>query len=467
MDSFMYDNHVGSQNVDQESDSYDTDSEEQKMLELEANLYSKLHYAEDLSNIMHEIDTSVTNDEHSIPTNMRDPRINSVFTGQNVANAGYIEPLADEDNHIATSLFNEILKAKELQGSKSPYSDPQSDSGMSSCKGDESSRSESSKQEKGTCEGIDSNLRIRNISDSKYASSIPKVKRGDISANGTNKDNMTIELSDSETSSDEDSGIRVLKEVNKNDTKYPIVDLKSDDDSCDDLEHSKFLEDIKGMDVSNDANMTVVEISSADATSSDSEIELMPNSECKSFKEKKMKEQVINTSIKKLDGHNSSLLETLSDSKNLSKHQTSSVTKQIKRKVIVVHHDDKNKKLLPKNAVDLNFSSDSASSDDENTLEITSLSLNVVGNTIGSDTPTLTFDEIIQTESDSFTANVRQQCTMLKVPHEEVFIRNWTSEMYKFYNEINKEKGNVQKLYSFIYYIMTWSIVVHIPKLLV
>ena len=43
------------------SNSDDTDSEEQKMLELEALLYSKIHYAEDLPNDANDIMLSKEN----------------------------------------------------------------------------------------------------------------------------------------------------------------------------------------------------------------------------------------------------------------------------------------------------------------------------------------------------------------------------------------------------------------------
>ena len=42
------------ENRDQNAYSDDTDSEEQKMLELEASLYSQIHYAENLSNLTEE-----------------------------------------------------------------------------------------------------------------------------------------------------------------------------------------------------------------------------------------------------------------------------------------------------------------------------------------------------------------------------------------------------------------------------
>ena len=53
----------------------------------------------------------------------------------------------------------------------------------------------------------------------------------------------------------------------------------------------------------------------------------------------------------------------------------------------------------------------------------------------------LSFTEITQEERNPCSANVEQQCSMLNVSHEDVYIKNWTSEMYSFYNEVNEKDG--------------------------
>ena len=92
----------------------------------------------------------------------------------------------------------------------------------------------------------------------------------------------------------------------------------------------------------------------------------------------------------------------------------------------------------------MSSNSDSSSSDEENILGNTSISLNVIGGRKNANTSStgniVSFDDIIS-QDDPLHANVREQCSMLNIKRDDVIVKNWTPEMYKFYNEINKSDG--------------------------
>ena len=84
---------------DQNSNSDDTDTEEQKMLELEAQLYSMVHYADDLSNLENNF-KPVNQEETSSPIKDFDDAILTEFNGvynQNTAVSKKFEFLRLED----------------------------------------------------------------------------------------------------------------------------------------------------------------------------------------------------------------------------------------------------------------------------------------------------------------------------------------------------------------------------------
>ena len=163
------------------------------------------------------------------------------------------------------------------------------------------------------------------------------------------------------------------------------------------------------------------------SSSSDSEIELLPNTpdQFSSIITDKIKKGVIGPRL----------------------IQSQSSPNRAKNKVTVTHHDSKkDRKQPPKNVVDISTTSDSSSSDEENIISNTTLSLNVTGNRMminknSVNTKELSFTEITQEERNPCSANVEQQCSMLNVSHEDVYIKNWTSEMYSFYNEVNEKDG--------------------------
>merc|ERR1712242_65273 len=115
-------------NEDQNSNSDDTDSEEQKMHELEALLYSKVHYAEDLSNIA---DTFKETDRLQNGCENVDLE-HRIVTEPSIEKSDNSNKCSEEESDIATSIYNEILNAKKSNHRAAP--DSESDSGMSSGK---------------------------------------------------------------------------------------------------------------------------------------------------------------------------------------------------------------------------------------------------------------------------------------------------------------------------------------------
>jgi len=265
-----------------------------------------------------------------------------------------------------------------------------------------------------------------------------KIKR-DRSVNTTVEPHpITISSSDSETSSDEDSGIQVLKEVDKSNKPCPLVEIETDD-SSDDTKHNKFLDGIKRMDENYTDNETTLKVKSSNTSSSDSEIELLPNTS-----------NQFSSSIKRTSFHNSNIVPSSSPPSSSKKIETLDEVQcnssQLKSKVTIVDHQDSRKKLTPKNIVHMSSNSDSSSSDEENILGNTSISLNVIGGRKNANTSStgniVSLDEIIS-QDDPLHANVREQCSMLSIKRDEVIVKNWTPEMYKFYNEINKSDANI------------------------
>ena len=432
------------QNRDQNAYSDDSDSEEQKMLELEASLYSQIHYAENLSNLTEEC--TFDKERYEVNINSSDKKIvNRNITHDTTPDNENNETI-EEECHITTSLYNEILNAKQKDHLTPRRCDQVSDSGMSSCKEDESSGIASNEKVK-----IKSNqssnklLDDSNISDSKYASVTAKRKNVHMKSQENAKfmeshikSTITIDSSDTVSSSDEDSGICITKQVDKQRNTFPIVALESDENSCDDFEHSKFLEDIKSMDVVGGKPSNLTEIVSGETCSSDSEIEILPGSISKFSDSTKLK---TNSLIREKKTSSPTIYESRNNS---SKNQSSSGT-NVKSKVTIIHYEEKQKKRPPKNIVHISASSDS-SSDDENVLGRTSLSLNVFGSTrANKSSSAMSFKEITDAESNPINAP-QQEYSMLNSPNEDANINGWTSEMYTFYNEINKDDGNVKNL---------------------
>ena len=439
---------------DQNSNSDDTDTEEQKMLELEAHLYSMVHYADDLSNLENNF-KPIYQEENSNPNKNFDDAILTEFDSADNQNT------ALEKENISTSIFNEIINAKKQ--TQRTASDLQSDRGMScdhdvSCLPD-SSENKTSEKNASTIDALDSSnsSSIQNFyksdatlfdhtkSDSKYTDvesnakikqNSKIIKRDKSFDTSVEPHSITISSSDTETSSDEDSGIQVLKEVDKNNKPCPLVEIETDD-SCDDTKHDKFLEGIKGMDEICTNKEPVLQVKSHNTSSSDSEIELLPNTS-----------NQFSISIKRTSFDNSNIVPSSSPPSSSKKIETldegQSNSSQLKSKVTIVDHQDSRKKLTPKNIVHLSSNSDSSSSDEENILGNTSISLNVIGGRQNANTSSsgniVSFDEIIS-QDDPLHANVREQCSMLNIKRDEVIVKNWTPEMYKFYNEINKSDG--------------------------
>ena len=440
MDLYDYIPISDDQNCDQNAYSDDTDSEEQKMLELEASLYSQIHYSENLSNFTEEC--TFDKERYEVTINTADTKmVNGNITHDNTTDKENAKTI-EEECHITTSLYNEILNAKQKDHLTHHRYEEVSDSGMSSCKEDEISGiafNEKVNRKSNQCNYTSDDC---DKSDSKYASITAKIKNVNMKSQenikfveSNIKSTITIDSSDTVSSSDEDSGISITKQLDKKQKRYPIVELESDDNSCDDFDHSKFLEDIKSMDV-------VGGKTCRETCSSDSEIEILPGSRSRFSDSKNVKTNSL-ISAKKLSNP------TPPESKDhLPKKESSSGT-NIKSKVTIIHCDEKQKRLPPKNSVHISASSDS-SSDDENILGNTSLSLNVFGATRASKVSSrpcsaMSFKEITHAENNSINA-IQQEDLMLKIPHEDSYIKGWTSEMYTFYNEINKDDGNVQKL---------------------
>ena len=440
---------------DQNSNSDDTDTEEQKMLELEAQLYSMVHYADDLSNLENNF-KPVNQEETSSPIKDFDDAILTEFNGV------YNQNTALEKENISTTIFNEIVNAKKQ--SQCTASDLQSDSGMS-CDQDVSHLPDSTENKTSEINAStivasndsnsssikdfnksDATLFDPTKSDSKYSDLDPSAKNKrnskinrNRSVNATVEPHpITISSSDTETSSDEDSGIQVLKEVDKNSKPCPLVEIETDD-SSDDTKHNKFLEGIKGMDENYIDKEPAFKVKSNNTSSSDSEIELLPNTS-NQFSSSKKRTSFNSSNIVPSSSPPSSSkkIETLDDGQSNSS--------QLKSKVTIVDHQDCRKKLTPKNVIHMSSNSDSSSSDEENILRNTSISLNVIGGRENANTSSaghiVSFDEIIS-QDDPLHANVREQCSMLNIKRDEVIVKNWTPEMYKFYNEINKLDGEL------------------------
>merc|ERR1711997_796162 len=157
----MYENYTtfDSYMDDRNSNSDDTDSEEQKLLELEASLYSKIHYAEDIP-ILHD----------NVPLSQID---NANVDRQYQESAQSIDQNthpSESDTHITESLYNEILRAKSILNSQS-RNDEQSDSGLSSCKGDSMLKPALEQETSRDSSEANQSLDVHSVTpDSKYAS---------------------------------------------------------------------------------------------------------------------------------------------------------------------------------------------------------------------------------------------------------------------------------------------------------
>ena len=463
MNLYQYSFEPAIHNEDQNPYSDDTDSEEQKMLEMEALLYSKVHYAEDLSCIADAFQETerLSNDCHNAGFDRKKNSNHALEKPDNL-----LDKASEEESDIATSIFNEILNAKKSNHRTTP--DLESDSGMSSGKDagtpvvismknkarkNKSLKDSTASNKSYTPYNVDlcaSDIDTDNIkSDSKYTNrkfnekskQTLKDRNPCISLDASqNVNQIIISSSDTEASSDEDSGIRVIKQVDKNNKDYPLIDLESEDESCDDATHSKFLESIQGMDACQNTKKALVE-KSINNTSSDSEIELLPNTSGIFSCSKKQ-----TTSLCSSSKTDRSCTIPAPPLKIVSDKESSTVTSQLKRKVTVIHHEDSRKKLPPKNVVSISSNTDSSSSDEDNILKDTSISLNVIGgnrNINQSSTYSRdSFEKIICQEDNPLSANVREQCSMLNISRDEVVVKNWTPEMYKFYNEVNKIDGN-------------------------
>ena len=429
----MYENYTtfDSYMDDRNSNSDDTDSEEQKLLELEASLYSKIHYAEDIP-ILHDNVPLSQIDNANVDRQYQE---SAQSIDQNTHASNISTDPSENDTHITESLYNEILRAKSILNSQS-RNDEQSDSGLSSCKGDSMLKPALEQETSRDSSEANQSLDVNSVTpDSKYASiknkteKKPKSKSNVTQQHITNDDQSIVKISstDTESSSDEDSGIRIVEQITERQQTHPIIDLESDENSYDGAEHEKFLKSIRGMDEDNESSEKDIEVLSNKSSSSDSEIELLPNTpdQFSSIITDKIKKGVIGPRLL----------------------QSQSSANRAKNKVTVTHHDSKkDRKQLPKNVVEFSTTSDSSSSDEENILVNTTLSLNVTGNRMminknSENTKELSFTEITQEERNPCSANVEQQCSMLNVSHEDVYIKNWTSEMYSFYNEVNEKDG--------------------------
>ena len=104
----MYENYTtfDSYMDDRNSNSDDTDSEEQKLLELEASLYSKIHYAEDIP-ILHDNVPLCQIDNVNVDRHYQEnvQNINQNTHASNISN----DP-SENETHITESLYKEILK---------------------------------------------------------------------------------------------------------------------------------------------------------------------------------------------------------------------------------------------------------------------------------------------------------------------------------------------------------------------
>ena len=441
---------------DNNSNSDDTDTEEQKMLELEALLYSKIHYAEDLPNDANDLMPSEKEKESNKAHKHQIPAEKMV---QNI-DRSLQKHCEKENNDISTLIYDEIINAKKTHNHTNQ--ELHSDSGMSSDQEETaipiSTNSKStepnyldasvqSKSNKFSSEKLDTSncdTDVLNKSDSKYTNTRPresKTLQNDCSALKVAEvsNSITISSSDTGTSSDEDSGIRVLGQVDKNDKNYPLIDLESDD-SSDESNHDKFLEGIKDMDKNLNVHETTKEVIISSSSSSDSEIELLPNLSNKFSCSKK---NVTPQPIKSKSVPTSTPSEATIAVEPIKESLFNS--SQSKSRITVIDHRDSKKKMTPKNMVTMSSNSELSSSDEESVLGNTSISLNLIGqrDTIdrSNESSRLSFDEITCQEFNPLNANVREQCSMLNINRDEVIVKNWTPEMYKFYNEVNKDDG--------------------------
>ena len=434
MNLHEYEENIDCLNGDQNSYSDDSESDEQKMLELEAMLYSKIHYAEDLSSL-HEV--YVSNTEKISSSKHRTSKKCENISNPADSEVKGVSSLEDE-THVEASLFNEILKLKETAKAQNPQINGHSDSGMSSCE-DEIAQVRSDKKSNNS---TSPKLERLDTLDSKYTASTSKVRSKTVNREKANaecindKDDLVVDSSETETSSDEDSGIQLIKHVDVNKKVHPMVDLESDD-SCDDLDHTRFLEGIKDMDIIHDNTKSMIELTSEDVDSSDSEVELLLDTAdtFSSTKEsnacKKLRTNII---VDKSAGN---------EKEKPNKHSKSDIN-QTKAKVTIID-EKQSTKLPPKNIVNALDTSDS-SSDDDNILGNTSLSLNVIGDKSRTNFKSLascqrSFEQITHQEIKSCNGTVEQP--PIDISHQDVLIRNWTEEMYTFYNEINMEDGNI------------------------
>ena len=452
------------------SNSDDTDTEEQKMLELEALLYSKIHYAEDLPNDANDIMLSEKENESN---KAHKNQIPAERTLQNI-DPSLKKRSEQENNDISTLIYDEIINAKKTHNHTNQ--ELQSDSGMSSdqeetaisiltnSKSTESNyldtpvQSNSNKFSNEKFDTSNCDTDVLNKSDSKYSNTRPrernhqgKTLQHDSSALKVTEvsNSITISSSDTETSSDEDSGIRVLGQVDKNNKSYPLIDLESDD-SCDESNHDKFLEGLQDMDKNLNVNETTKEVIISSSSSSDSEIELLPNLSNKFSGSKK---NVTPQPIKSKSVPNSIPSEAPEVIQPIKESLSNS--SQLKSRITVIDQQDSKKKMTPKNIVTMSSNSELSSSDEESVLGNTSISLNLIGqsDTIdnSNESSRLSFDEITCQEFNPLNANVREQCSMLNINRDEVIVRNWTPEMYKFYNEVNKDDGK-KNYFDFLNY---------------
>ena len=109
----------------------DTDSEEQKLLELEASLYSKIHYAEDLSYCQkdNENDLGKINSTDIQPSEFRR---DSFILSKEVIKVDDADCSSIIENHISPSLYSDILEARKIDPGNLVYGvNEESDSGIS------------------------------------------------------------------------------------------------------------------------------------------------------------------------------------------------------------------------------------------------------------------------------------------------------------------------------------------------
>ena len=217
-----------------------------------------------------------------------------------------------------------------------------------------------------------------------------------------------------------------------------MVDLETDD-SCDDTTHNKFLQGISEMDAKRNNDEIGAASKTNSSSSSESEIELLPNTSNKFSRSLKCLSSIDNQNREVASSTPTSIALKTDEAK--MKQSNSS---QFKSKITIIDQQDSRKKFQPKNIVHMSSNSDSSSSDEENIITNTSINLNIIGereknpSSVGCK---LSFDEIISHDENPLDANVREQCSMLNLKREEVIIKNWTPEMYKFYNEINRSDG--------------------------